>query len=368
MRTPASSKERRRSQRIVSQNKSLETRLRALSLSMNQSASEAQGTMPNIMQGLTPNNTTTHRLAVVNAQEIVKLKGLRRDIDVIWTPGPSISSFLSSVNAYCSANGISKDEDKKMILKLNIDQTQGDANACLQRYWNPKSHDAELSYDEICARLLQVYQLPEEVNFASAARNFFQWDLDYTNIYGPGNIMSLEEASWSLVDRFLARNKYKEAPDTRPTASIMAEFAISLGIARRYGEKIAAATIDTHPGNTPTVTLGEKVLAHLRRNPTDVPKREQVNAARHDAQKDKFQTNYNNSNHTPNSGNKEKKKWPCSRCGKLGHHRRECRTPSENLFCNKCKEKGDHATNVCETVQKFRQRREKAKQGGENRV
>ena len=243
-----------------------------------------------------------------------------------------------------------------MILKLNIDPSQGDANACLQRYWNPKSRDEELSFDDICKRLLEVYQTPEEVNFASAARNFFQWDLDYTNIFGPGNIMTLEESAWSLVDRFLARPKYCESEDKRPVASIIAEFVIALGIARRYGEKIAAATIDPHPANCPTIALGEKVISHLRRNPLDAPKKEKVNAVRPGMTPSKG--NIRNSNslgnvETPNSG---KRRWTCSRCGRGNHLRKECRTPADKLQCSKCHEKGDHATNVCETVQKFRQR------------
>ena len=175
--------------------------------------------------------------------------------------------------------------------------------------------------------------------------------------------MTLEEAALSLVDRFLARSKYKETNDSRPVPSILAEFAIALGIARRFGEKIASATIDPHPANTPVVTLGEKVLAHLRRNPSDVPRKEQVNAARSDMNKDKFHSNKLKEGNGEQNG---KKRWPCSRCGKLGHSRKDCKTPAASLSCDKCKEKGDHATSVCDTVQKFRQRRDKAKQSSEN--
>lgn len=278
------------------------------------------------------------RLAVVNATEISKFKGNRRECDVIFTPGPSIEEFVQTINTYCSTHNISDDEGKLNILRLNTSQSQGDGWSTINRY-SDNNLTTTFSYNEICTRLKRIYQSLSRSNFASAANRYNNANLKPAEVLDLGEIQEVENSAINVVDQYLNRTKYLATADNRPIREIMAELLISIQIANKLGSKVADAVITNHGPNEPLIAICENTVEYVKKNPNSVTRNEEVKWTQ-------------NKKSTPNTF-----KIICPRCGIEGHRFKQCKVDSKKIFCGKCEYKNDHVTSQCDRARKFRERK-----------
>ena len=80
---------------------------------------------------------TFQKFTFLQGEELTKFRGNRTKGDGIFTEGPKIQDFFNNIEAYISRHGISTDRDKIVSVKLNIDQTAGDARFVVQSIFDP---------------------------------------------------------------------------------------------------------------------------------------------------------------------------------------------------------------------------------------
>ena len=205
------------------------------------------------------------RLALIEAEEIVKFRGNRRPGETLFSKGPNYDEFMLNFEDYCSRHGITTDYDKITALRMNIDHKNGDCSVIFSSALDANINKVPITYADLTQYLHNIYMRP------ITNQNLFRASSEFAkNLNSKFNcknnpikqLRKLELCAKELVKSFIGRknfrNNLKNIEDTCLEMAIMTVYSTFIG------ENLSKTVLEELPPNLSPRVMFSKVLNALK--------------------------------------------------------------------------------------------------------